>query len=216
MLPNWLIDTVLSPLGFGLLLTLVLWLLRRRLPRALWIAGLALDLLCIVLATPAAANALIAFEERRAAAIPICTAPFPTTIVLLAGGNRRVPHESDDIGALNDASTQRTIGAADLLRQQQDAELVITGGTDPGNSIAESTLMAALARRLGVSAAAIRTEIRAQTTWQNAAYVRALLPAVPRRIWLVTSALHMPRALIAFRAAGFEVCPDPVDFRATP
>lgn len=216
MAPNWLIDTVLSPLGFGLLLAIILWLLRGRLPRPLWVAGLALGALCVALATPAAANALLAFEERRAAALPPCTAPQPTTIVLLAGGNRRVPHDANDIGALNDASTERTLGAADLLRRQPGAQLVITGGAHPGDRVAESTLMAALARRLGVPATTIRTETRAQTTWQNAAYVHALMPALPHRIWLVTSALHMPRALIAFRAAGFDVCADPVDFRAAP
>ena len=48
----------------------------------------------------------------------------------------------------------------------------------------------------------------------GAATVRALDPAVPKRIWLVTSALHMPRALSAFRAAGFEPCAYPADVRA--
>jgi len=40
--------------------------------------------------------------------------------------------------------------------------------------------------------------------------------AVPPRIWLVTSALHMPRALVAFRAAGFEPCSYPSDFLSGP
>ena len=46
--------------------------------------------------------------------------------------------------------------------------------------------------------------------------VRAMDPALPSRIWLVTSALHMPRALIAFRAAGFEPCSYPSDFLSAP
>ncbi|HJT97103.1 MAG TPA: YdcF family protein, partial [Rhodanobacteraceae bacterium] len=63
---------------------------------------------------------------------------------------------------------------------------------------------------------AIRAETGSTTTWENAARVRALEPALPSRIWLVTSALHMPRALIAFRAAGFEPCAWPGDYRASP
>lgn len=61
-----LIDFVLSPLGFGLLLALLLWLGRTRLPRALWRSGLALEALCLVFATPLGGSALVGIEERRA------------------------------------------------------------------------------------------------------------------------------------------------------
>ena len=39
-----------------------------------------------------------------------------------------------------------------------------------------------------------------------------LAPRGIRRIILVTSALHMPRAAVAFRKAGFDVIPAPADF----
>lgn len=216
MLLPQLIDAFLSPLGFGLLLALVLWLSRARLPRGLWWAGLALEGVCVFLATPAGANILVAGEERRAAAPAVCAVPEPATVVLLAGGVRRVPRAADDVGALNDASVQRTLDAANRMRDRSATQLVISGGVRPGDNFAGSTLMAALARRLGVPAAAIRTETGSQTTWENAQDVRALMPALPRRIWLATSALHMPRALVAFRAAGFEPCAWPGDFRASP
>ncbi|HET6546234.1 MAG TPA: YdcF family protein [Rhodanobacteraceae bacterium] len=215
MLTSRLIDTLLSPLSFGLLLALILWLARARAPRWLWRAGFVLEAACVVLATPVCANALVAWQEQRNAVRAPCATPEPSTIVLLAGGARRVPRDAGDIGALNDASVQRTLAAAELM-QVPGSLLVISGGSRPGDRIAESTLMAALASRLGVPAAAIRVETRARTTWENAQDVRALVPAVPHRIELVTSALHMPRALIAFRAAGFDACAHPVDFRATP
>ena len=66
--------------------------------------------------------------------------------------------------------------------------------------------MANLAERMGVPAAAIEIETRSRSTWENAQYVAALSPTVPKRIWLVSSALHLPRALGALRAWGFEPC----------
>lgn len=50
-------------------------------------------------------------------------------------------------------------------------------------------------------------------TAENAARMAHLLqPAGIRRIALVTDASHTPRAVTAFRAAGFEVVPAPTDF----
>ncbi len=210
-----LVDVLISPLGGGLLLALLLWLWRARLPRALWYGGLVLEVLCLLTATPAGANLLVALQERRVPDPAVCAAPTPATAVLLAGGVRRSPAGATDVAALNDSAVQRTLAAANLMRERPGTELVISGGSRPGDAVAESTLMAELAGRLGVPAAAIRTETGSRTTWDNATGVRALKPPVPRRIWLLTSALHMPRALIAFRAAGFEPCAWPVDFRTT-
>lgn len=102
--------------------------------------------------------------------------------MVLAGGIRRAPYDADDYGALNSASVQRTLDAAVLALATPGAQLVISGGARPDERVAESTLMAGLARRLGVRAAAIRTETTSRTTWENAQHVRALVPGVPTRI----------------------------------
>lgn len=225
MLLTRLIDCAISPLGFGLLLAAALWIGRRRMPRALWRFVLALEFPCLLLATPLGANRLASLQEHRVSAQP-CTDAAALPIVLLAGGLHRRPLDADDVGALNEASLQRTLAAAALVAADPHARLVISGGvwrggdddaTSPAaNRVSESALMRALAQRLGVPADAIRIEIASRTTWENAAHVRALEPALPRRIRLVTSALHMPRALLAFEAFGFEPCAAAVDFRSTP
>lgn len=67
----------------------------------------------------------------------------------------------------------------------------------------------------GIDAARITLEERSRTTWENALFTEALVkPAAGERWLLVTSAVHMPRAMGAFRKAGFEVEPWPV--RDTP
>ena len=71
--------------------------------------------------------------------------------------------------------------------------------------------------RLGGDPARIYMEPRPRTTSEDALYSAALLKPKPSERWLlVTSALHMPRAVGCFRAAGFQVEPYPVEFRTAP
>ena len=59
----------------------------------------------------------------------------------------------------------------------------------------------------------ICVEPRPRTTSEDALYAAALLKPKPSERWmLVTSALHMPRAVGCFRVAGFQVEPYPVEF----
>ena len=57
----------------------------------------------------------------------------------------------------------------------------------------------------------MRSEDVSRTTWQSAQELARLRPALPRRVALVTSAAHMPRAAYAMREAGFAVCPVAAD-----
>jgi uncharacterized SAM-binding protein YcdF (DUF218 family) len=81
-------------------------------------------------------------------------------------------------------------------------------GTPP-----EASDLATLLRFLGVAPEAILEDARSRTTRENAVEARRLLdPLAARRILLVTSALHMPRAAALFRGQGFEVVPAPTDW----
>src|SRR5262249_13615944 len=72
----------------------------------------------------------------------------------------------------------------------------------------------ALLQEWGVPPEAILLEDRSLNTHENAVFSFQILTARQvRRILLVTSAMHMPRAVAAFRKAGFEVVPTPADFR---
>jgi uncharacterized SAM-binding protein YcdF (DUF218 family) len=204
---------MLSPLFAGVLLALLLWLGRGRGPRWLrWIGVVALAG-CYLLATSLGADNLVHAIEVRAT-IP-CTAPVPQTVVVLAGGVDEDARDGQYI-ALNQSSLRRVIAGVALWRRQPPGTLlVLSGGSTTGNT-AEGPLMAAFAEQLGVPATSIRVESTSETTWQNARNLAALQPPVPRRVWLVTSALHMPRALYAMRQAGFDPCTLPVDYRYYP
>ena len=63
-----------------------------------------------------------------------------------------------------------------------------------------------------IDPARVILESASRTTWENAVFARDLVKPKPGERWLlVTSAMHMPRAMGAFRKAGFEVEPWPVE-----
>lgn len=202
-----------SPLPWAVLLLAVLALAWRRLPRGWRGAGVAVEVVLLILMTPLGANLLARAVEARLSPSPACAAPVPRTVVVLSAGFARKPASASDFAALQALGLHRLFAGVDLWRSLPGARLVISGGGR--ERIPEAVPMANLAQRLGVPAAAIAIEGSSRDTWENARDVAALSPALPRRIWLVTSALHMPRALGAFRAWGFAPCPWPSDRTAS-
>ncbi|MFC4819716.1 YdcF family protein [Dokdonella ginsengisoli] len=197
-----MIDFLLSPLTWLLAsFALLLVLPRRRLPRRL---AAALAVLAVVATTPLGANALVWMVELAPDDAASCHGPAPA-IVVLGGGFERDPADERDVAALSGTGLRRLLAAAALHEHNRDARLYIAGAADD-DGIPESVVMATLAQRLGVPADAVSTERTSMTTWENAQNLRALPQPPPVRIALVTSALHLPRALAAFRAAGFEPC----------
>lgn len=200
-----------SPLPWAVLLLVVLALAWHVLPGGVRWPGVVVEILLVALMTPIGANALARALEARIPPASECGAPQPTTVVVLAGGFDYSPRAPDDFGALRSVSLQRLFAGVALWRRIPDARLVVAGGG--GGRIREAELMANLAVQLGVPAAAMELDDRSRNTWENARNVAALSPAVPKRIWLVTSPMHLPRALVAFRAWGFEPCAWPTDRR---
>lgn len=196
---------VLSPLTLGCLLFVVAALLWRRLAR--WVKGVVIvaAIGLMLVASPLGANALVWVQEHRA--FEPCEGPEPTAIVALAGGMVARPRDMHDYTSLGATSLRRLFGALALHAEHPDAELVFVGISRW--DFPESEIMANLAEATGVPRAQMRTETHSRTTWQNATFTAALDPPMPKHIWLVTSALHMPRAAYAFRRAGFEVCMAP-------
>jgi uncharacterized SAM-binding protein YcdF (DUF218 family) len=92
------------------------------------------------------------------------------------------------------------------------APLLVFAGPARGESPAEATVRAELARELGIPAEVILTEAEARTTREEAVRLEARLrPMGVRKILLVTNSLHMPRARRLFELAGFEVLAAPSD-----
>lgn len=125
------------------------------------------------------------------------------------------PYGVDQSG---DLTLQRVQYAAYLARALNLPVLVsggVTGG-EPERTVARS-MKRALANDFQIPVRWL--EEHSYNTWTNAQFsVRILQAEGIRRVYLVTHAWHMPRAVFAFEKAGLEVVPAPTRFvsRATP
>ncbi|MGE0846812.1 MAG: YdcF family protein [Flavobacteriaceae bacterium] len=105
-----------------------------------------------------------------------------------------------------------------LARRHPDARLVISGGVGKlFADVAEAPIAVRAARDLGIDEGRIIVESRSRDTYENAQFSTELAKPEPGQRWLiVTSAYHMPRAMGAFRKAGFPAVAAPTDFRTAP
>lgn len=142
----------------------------------------------------------------------------PVTGVIVLGGA-----ELPDITAARgqpafQESAERLFALADLSRRYPGARLVFSGGSgrlDPP-PIAEAEVIRQVLPQIGVDPAGVTFEDRSRNTAENARFTKELVDLKPGERWLlVTSAMHMPRAVGCFRAAGFPVVAYPVDYRTT-
>lgn len=134
-------------------------------------------------------------------------------IVVLGGALE--PHVTAARGtvSLNDGAERMTTFVA-LARRLPDARLVFTGGSSSivGDVPTEAEIARELFASLGLNDRVVY-EDRSRDTYENALFTKRLVnPAAGDRWLLVTSALHMPRALGSFQAVGWNVTPYPVDY----
>ena len=211
MLSTWL----LSPLNWLLLALLFgcVGLRLRECGRWLLRACIALAAIGIAAMTPLVANALLGWLETPQPADAYCATSPPPLAVVLAGGVDARPAAAAQLSALGIISRRRVERAVAWQQQRLGRVLIMSGGPQYPGGVATAALMADYARRLGVSSQSVRVEATSFTTWENAHALATLRPPLPRRVALVTSAMHMPRARLALRRAGFDVCPLPADSR---
>jgi uncharacterized SAM-binding protein YcdF (DUF218 family) len=206
-----LLPLLVLPPGICLLLAIAGLLFKRHF--LLWIS---VGLLW-VLSLPVVGDALMRSMEAPNHRVPVERVRKTEAIIVLSGMLQQI--EGAPLGELGEAA-DRFEGGIDLYKAGKAPLLVFTGGQMPWDtdSIPEGELLAKRAHLRGVPARQIRLTSTVANTAGEAAAAAALFsvsPGKPKRIILVTSAFHMQRALTLFRAAGFEVDPWPVDFRAT-
>lgn len=145
---------------------------------------------------------------------------FPTAdaIVVLGGGMEGAREYWRGSPDLNSAADRVWFGAR-LYHAGRAPRIILSGGTARWSKspVPEAQAMAELCEALGVPREALILEERSRTTWENAAETRSILQAHGfGRVLLVTSALHMPRAVETFTRFGIEVIPAATDFEAVP
>ncbi len=114
------------------------------------------------------------------------------------------------------AQAERMTVIADLARRYPKARIVFSGGDAHLllASAAEADFVLPLWESFGIARDRVVLENRSRNTAENASFSKARAePKSGERWLLVTSALHMPRAIGAFRRAAFPVEAYPVDWR---
>ena len=165
-------------------------------------------------------NALILPLEDRFPRANLDDPPPPTGFIILGGAEDRLVGDARGAPALNEAS-ERIVEAVMLARRFPEAKIAFSGG-DAGilyksSSEAEGARDAAHRARRVAGPADPRGEVarhlrERRNISRRSSPARAKLG--PGKRWLlITSAYHMPRAMGAFRQAGFNVEPWPVDYR---
>jgi len=164
-------------------------------------------------------NTLILPLEDRFPRANLDEPPEPTGFIVLGGAEDRLVGTARKAPTLNEAG-ERIVETVILARKFPEAKIAFSGG-DAGilyTSDSEAAGAVRMLTKMGVAPDRLILEAGARDTYENAVNLKAELDKLdllgPGRRWvLITSAYHMPRAIAAFRQAGLEVEPWPVDYR---
>jgi uncharacterized SAM-binding protein YcdF (DUF218 family) len=214
----WLTElatALILPLSLGLALLLAAAILVARRRTRLGLAALCAAFLWLWLCSMGAlADHLAASLEGRFRPVPVEQEEPADAIVVLGGSTspRVAPRVTVDLSGSGD----RLLQAARLFRAGKAPLIVVSGGiADEGDAgIPEAISMTETLVELGVPRSAILLESESHDTHENCREVATLLEQRGiEEVLLVTSAVHMRRALATCRSAGMRARPSPTDYR---
>lgn len=164
-------------------------------------------------------NMLILPLEDRFPRTDLAQGPAPAGVIILGGAENRLVGSARKAPTLNEAG-ERLLEGAILALRFPDAKVAFSGG-DAGilyKADSEAQGAADILTDLGVQRGRLVLESNARDTYENAVFLKEELErggafSEGTRWLLITSAYHMPRSMGAFRQAGFDVEPWPVDYR---
>lgn len=140
-----------------------------------------------------------------------------TGVIVLGGGQSTDIAASRNVLALNDAAERMVEGLAMALRYP-DAKLVFSGHSAAllETDASEVQVNAAFIELMQFDPARVIYEDRSRNTFENALNSQELLDPQVDDVWiLITSAMHMPRAMGIFGKLGWRVIPYPTDYQTT-
>jgi uncharacterized SAM-binding protein YcdF (DUF218 family) len=194
---GYLASPLTLALGLWLFAALLFVVGRRR--WALGIAAVAFALIWVA-STPATALSLAAPLEQKYPALSADASPTADVILVLGGalsGANPPKRPTFYIGP----AAGRVWFTAELYRARKAPWVVVAGGNQPGQEAeqVEAEAIAEMLGVLGVPRQAIRTDGLSRNTRENAANSLPLVQSLgAKRVLLVTSAIHMPRAIKTF------------------
>jgi uncharacterized SAM-binding protein YcdF (DUF218 family) len=207
--------TLLNPTSVSWFLLIVVMLCRRRPVMRRWCFGLAFAVMLICGNRWVVGSMLRSLEWQH---LPPSRIPSADAIVVLSGGTlpRIPPRSTIEISEAGD----RIFYGAELFRRGRAPQVIVSGDVATGGVAPRPAAedMAELLETVGVPAPAIVLERKARNTHDHAVYLCPIfLERRIGRVLLVTSAIHMRRAVAVFHRScpAVEYIPAPTDFRET-
>ena len=202
-----LLPIVVLPIGFSILVLSAALLWRKR-----WLSAIGVAILTVS-SMPIVGESLLKILENRFPRLEVEECPPADAIVVLSG----ILHETrSKLGGLEwGESVDRFEQGVLLMKAQKAPLLIFTGGRIPwmNRQLTEGDDLRRAAVIHGIPADAILVTGEISNTAEEAQAVRKIAGARGlKRIILVTTAWHMPRAEFLFRRAGVNAMPFPVDY----
>lgn len=218
LIQDWLLDPV--ALLFLLSALTVFLLIRRRSrslniarPSFLWTITLLWLIFYLVCTSPVIVNPLLSTMENRYPSQNACEQG--SHVVVLAGGVDSRVSNVGEFERMSVATLSRATQGARFALAEPSTRLIVSGG--PLKTVAEADVIASYWIALGISDERIVRENQSANTRENSVNVAQILTleSVKGPVRLVTSALHMTRAMLSFEKAlqstGVELCPVSVE-----
>ena len=204
-----LLPLVVSPLGLVVFLVALSVILRWRVPALI---GLIMLLVCSL---PMTADRLWGALEADYPHRSIESVGDADAVVVLSGMLEWLETDQGIVPKWGEA-TDRLFAGVDLLNAGKAPLIIFTRGQYPWADLPpEGDQLAKRAIAMGVLEKQILLTGIVTNTVDEAAEVKTLIDfGGMKRVILVTSAFHMPRARMLFERAGIESVPYPTDFRS--
>lgn len=205
-----LLPLLIYPLGFACLLLLIALILLWKYPRwAMIPVGCALIVLYL------SSNGLVANYLLKSLEWQYLPSQIPQAdaIVILGGATRTPasPRPMVDVTEQGD----RILYGGKLYLEGKAPVIIATGGRAQwrGGGNPESQDLLELLKLMGIPETAVIQEPLSLNTYENAVNVKKILQEKNlKKVLLVTSALHTPRAYAIFKKQDIEAIPAPTDF----
>ncbi|MBF0153748.1 MAG: YdcF family protein [Magnetococcales bacterium] len=213
MIPLWIkyqLEGWTNPLTLALLALVVILSLYRWRPVAARRLGWGTVFLLWMVSTSQMADIVALPLENRYPPVPVADLPSSDVIIIL-GGAIRGPSPPRLEVELTEAS-DRVLHGFRLFQAKKASKILISGGGQP---VPEAEFMARLLLLWGVPSTAILQERESLSTRENGLESQKIVSRLGmKKILLVTSALHMPRAMGVFQALKMDVTPATTDIVA--
>jgi len=203
-----LVAFFLKPLGglFLFFLLTIYFIRQNKKNKALFFATLAISTL-FFLSYPPTVNLLVTPLEST---YPLYTYDANITYIHVLGNGNNDDLRQPASSRLSDVALKRVIEGVVIAKKQPNTKLIFTGyaGT---STLSSAKANATLANLLGIENKRIITSSKPKDTYEEALFCKSIVGNKP--FVLVTSAVHMPRAMKIFTSLGLCPIAAPCDFK---